>query len=200
VKARLPQYKNKSFRARRRKAAQLYMYGDADNMNEALYMSWMTNSKWSEKNAARAFKRKGMQKEIRKIENAIALREAKTKTDVICELEENDNKIAKAADKVLDLVEDLAEKAGDDPEALKELTKSVNALKGLAKIRQDLGTRADKLQGRYVAEQKNPEDAKNDAITAMMLAQQKGTLQTNIRKAEAIDVETNAETQEGQTS
>ena len=165
MKPRLAQYKNKSIRAKRRKAAQLYMYGDHNgdySQAEALWVTWMSDS--PNANPSRAFNRKRMTAEIGKIENAIALREAKKKDQVVSELEAEDDKLAKSSKEALALVDTMIKDATQDHDLIPALVKAVNALKGLQKMRQDIGARTDKLEGRLVADAKNPKDVESEAF------------------------------------
>ena len=183
MKPRIQEYKNKSFRARRLKCAQLYMYKDY-SMSDALWASYMSDA--PNDNPSRAFNAKGMKKAIRSIENQIVAREAKTKELVVSDLEEREEDLAGTAEALLELVDKLTKDAASDPDEVGKLTKAVNALKGVEKIRQDIGNRVDKLQGRLVADAKNPKDVEGEAL----LSRLKDSMKPKEPKpAEVIDVE-----------
>lgn len=176
---RLANYKHKTRKQRLRRCAELYVYGGKDGdytQAECLYMTYLSNAKYISQNSSKAFKRASMKRAIKQVENEIVVYQAKRKEEVVQNLENREDKYASTELKMLEMLDKMISEAKDDPEKLKEVVKTANALKNISGISQGIGTRLDKLQGRYVKEQENPENVKNDILRSAIAKIQEGKM------------------------
>jgi hypothetical protein len=181
---RLAYHKNKTRKQKVKKCAELYYTGEAATQAEALWMTWLTNSKWNQYNASKAFKRKSMKKALDRLETQAVVRAAKKKEEVVSELTDREEKMIALEADIADLVQDKVKEVKEGAAELGDLSKAMNSLKAASKMANDIGARTDRLEGRNQADKKNEEDVAMDFLKEAVKSAQTG----GIKQADVTDV------------